>query len=153
MNDDSNIDIYRVIKDHRSKKQSTSSDEQLTTPAEQGRRSDLTVTSSDIPDIFFDEIIVDYRLNRIEILVLMYLYRRVWCRANLFRDHGISQMMSLSEMGEKLKIEMQEIYLSLRKLEELGFIKTIRSGQYFVRRYFQKEYDELMGQNYDDFDV
>lgn len=152
MNDDSNIDIYRVLKDHRSKKQNTTGGE-LTTPAQQGRRPDFTVASSDIPDVFFDEIVVNYRLNRIEILVLMYLYRRVWCRANLFRDHGISQMMSLSEMGESLKIEMQEIYLSLRKLEELGFIKTIRSGQYFVRRYFQKDYDEALGQNYDDFDV
>ena len=39
------------------------------------------------------------------------------------------------------------------RLEELGFISTIRSGQYFVRRYFTKENDEKFGQTYDDFEV
>ena len=31
---------------------------------------------------FFDQIIGEFRLNRVEILVLMYLYRLVWCKPN-----------------------------------------------------------------------
>lgn len=140
------VDIHDVLAIHRSRKEPTKSEliegKQQTNP-----------TTSKIPDIFFDEILVDFKLNRIEILVLMYLYRRVWCRPNLYKEFGISQLMAHSEMSGHLKISIDEIYHSLRKLEELGFISTIRSGQYFVRRYFTKENDEKFGQSYDDFDV
>jgi DNA-binding MarR family transcriptional regulator len=110
-------------------------------------------TTSEIPDIFFDEIIVDYKLNRVEVLVVMYLYRRVWCRPNLYKEFGISQLMAHSEMARQLKLSIDDIYQSLRKLEALGFIATIRSGQYFVRKYFSRENDEKYGQTYDDFEV
>lgn len=140
------VDIHDVLAIHRSKKNPSQSEvveeRQYTNP-----------TTSKIPDLFFDEVIVDFKLNRIEILMLMYLYRRVWCRPNLYKEFGISQLMAHSEMSVHLKISIDEIYHSLRKLEELGFISTIRSGQYFVRRYFTKENDEKFGQTYDDFDI
>ena len=60
--------------------------------------------------------------------------------------------MAHTEMAQNLKISIDEIYNALRKLEELGFISTIRSGQYFVRKYFTKENDEKYGQTYDDFE-
>ena len=56
-------------------------------------------------------------------------------------------------MAKQLKLSIEEIYQALRKLEELGFIGTIRSGQYFVRKYFTKDNDEKFGQTYDDFEV
>ena len=99
-----------------------------------------------------NEILVDFKLSRIEVLVVMYLYRRVWCRPNLYKEFGISQLMAHTEMAQNLKISIDEIYNALRKLEELGFISTIRSGQYFVRKYFTKENDEKYGQTYDDFE-
>lgn len=140
------VDIHDVLAIHRSKKNPSQSEvlegKQYSNP-----------TTSKIPDIFFDEVVVDFKLSRIEILMLMYLYRRVWCRPNLYKEFGISQLMAHSEMSTHLKISIDEIYHSLRKLEELGFITTIRSGQYFVRRYFTKENDEKFGQTYDDFEV
>ncbi len=108
---------------------------------------------SDIPDLFFDQILPDFKLSRLEISVLMYLYRRVWCRPNLYKEYGISQLMSYTEMAQFLKLEMEEVYQSLRKLENYGFITTIRSGQYFVRKYFSRENDEKHGQTYDDFEI
>lgn len=108
---------------------------------------------SKIPDLFFDQILVNYKLTRIEIMVLMYIYRRVWCRPNLFKLHGISPLMSHSEMAESLGPSLEEIYHGLRKLEDYNFIATVRSGQYFVRKYFTREFDEYYGQTYDDFDL
>jgi hypothetical protein len=109
-------------------------------------------TESVIPDLFFDRILVEYKLTRTEVLVLMYLYRSVWCRPNLHKVHGISGLLSHTEMGKNLGLTIDEIYHSLRKLEEYQFISTIRMGQYFVRRYFTKEFDEYYQQSYDDFD-
>ena len=108
---------------------------------------------SEIPDIFLDQVLIDFKLTRVEVMVLMYLYRRVWCRANLYKVYGISQLLSHTEMAKNLKLPMENVYQALRKVEEYGFISTIRSGQYFVRKYFTKEYDESFGQNYDDFEV
>ena len=110
-------------------------------------------TVSEIPDIFFDKIIVDFKLSRIDILVLMYIYRRVWCFPNLHKSHGISQMMSHTEMAKNLSLAIEDIYSALRKLEEYDMIGTIRAGQYFSRRYFSKEMDEFYGQTYDDFEI
>lgn len=140
------VDIHDVLAIHRSKRNPTQSE------VLEGKQHSNPTTSK-IPDIFFDEVVVDFKLSRIEILMLMYLYRRVWCRPNLYKEFGISQLMAHSEMSVHLKISIDEIYHSLRKLEELGFITTIRSGQYFVRRYFTKENDEKFGQTYDDFEV
>lgn len=107
---------------------------------------------SSIPDIFFDKIIIDYKLNRVEILVLMYIYRKVWCLPNLYKIHGISPVLSHAQMSKELSLTIEELYAALRKLEEMDFIKTIRSGQYFSRKFFSKELDETFHVNYDDMD-
>lgn len=145
----SNVDIHSVLAGHRSKKGPSDKSQSVT----EDNHYDATASLVEIPDIFFDDILVKYKLTRIEMMVLMYLYRHVWCRPNLYRIHGISQILSHSEMSAQLKISLDEIYHALRKVEELGFVETIRSGQYFVRRYFTEEYDEKFGQNYDDFDI
>jgi hypothetical protein len=140
------VDLQSILAEHRSK-----------TKADQSSVNDTgdsnLPSSSEIPDIFFDKVIVDFKLSRIEILVLMYIYRRVWCFPNLHRSHGISQMMSHTEMAKNLGIVIEDVYLALRKLEEYEMIKTIRAGQYFARRYFSKDLDLKFGQTYDDFDI
>ena len=110
-------------------------------------------TTSEIPDVFFDEIVVEYKLSRIEIMVLMYLYRRVWCRPNLFKEHGISPLLSHQKMSERTHLSIDEIHNAIVKLESLAFLSIIRSGQYFVRRYFTKDNDEHYSQFYDDFET
>lgn len=141
------VDIRTIIEDHRSKKKT---DPDRTVGVDQVKQS---ADTSEIPDLFFDEILVTYKLTRIEIMVLMYLYRRVWCSANLYREYGISQILSHTEMSKTLNSPIESIYQALRKIEELGFISTIRSGQYFVRKYFSRDFDELFGQTYDNFEV
>ena len=145
------IDIHSVLADHRfkDKEKAIGSDE----VDSGGRNVEYSPTTSEIPDVFFDQIIVDFKLTRIEILVLMYIYRRVWCFPNLRRSHGISQMMSHTEMAKKLVVAIEDVYSSLRKLEEYDFIRTIRAGQYFSRRYFSKELDLHFDQKYDDFEI
>lgn len=106
-------------------------------------------TVSEIPDLFFDEILVEFKLSRTEILLIMYLYRQVWCKPNMYRRYGISPMLSHEDLAKKLCISRDDVYSALRKLEDLGFIETIRSGQYFVRKYFIQSYDETYGQEYD----
>ncbi|MBK25639.1 MAG: hypothetical protein CME70_16700 [Halobacteriovorax sp.] len=140
------VDLRTILDTHRSRLKKGSVD-----VIEQEVTSSPTV--SEIPDIFFDQILIDYKLNRMEVMVLMYLYRRVWCKPNLYKVYGISQLLSHTEMAKNLKLPMESIYQALRKIEEYGFISTIRSGQYFVRKYFTKEFDEAFGQNYDDFEV
>lgn len=142
------VDLQSILAEHRSKK---NLDDGHHTKG--GAAESLSPTSSEIPDIFFDKIVVDFKLNRIEILVLMYIYRRVWCFPNLHRSHGISQMMSHTEMAKNLGVGIEDIYSSLRKLEEYDFIRTIRAGQYFSRRFFSKDLDEAFGQTYDDFEI
>lgn len=141
------VDIHTVLADHRSKKKQE--DRSITN----GQNDAPQPSISEIPDLFFDKIIIDFKLSRIEILVLMYIYRRVWCFPNLHRSHGISQMMSHTEMAKNLNLPIEDIYSALRKLEEYDFIRTIRAGQYFSRRFFSKELDEEFAQKYDDFDV
>ncbi|MBY0414003.1 MAG: hypothetical protein K2Q18_07550 [Bdellovibrionales bacterium] len=142
------VDIHSILADHRSKgKTAGNNGEQIGDNHEHGPGS------SEIPDIFFDKIIVDFKLSRIEILVLMYIYRRVWCFPNLHRSHGISQMMSHTEMAKNLSLAIEDIYSALRKLEEYDFIRTIRAGQYFSRRFFSKDLDLTFGQTYDDFEI
>ena len=105
-----------------------------------------------IPALFFDRILVDYKLARIEIMVLMYLYRKVYCTPNLYRKYGISPLLSLSEVCSNLNIELEDVHVAVSKLENLGMVETIRLGQYFVRRYFTKNYDTEFNQTYEDFD-
>ena len=141
------VDIHSILADHRSKGKSEDQHEIG------GRSHEHGPSTSEIPDIFFDKIIVDYKLSRMEILVLMYIYRRVWCFPNLHRSHGISQMMSHTEMAKNLGLAIEDIYSSLRKLEEYDFIRTIRAGQYFSRRFFSKDLDTAFDQTYDDFEI
>ncbi|MBC7429060.1 MAG: hypothetical protein H7336_10640 [Bacteriovorax sp.] len=141
------VDIHSILADHRSKAKHDTSLEVS------GRNQDHGPSISEIPDIFFDKIIVDYKLSRIDILVLMYIYRRVWCFPNLHRSHGISQMMSHTEMSKNLAVAIEDVYSALRKLEEYDFIRTIRAGQYFSRRFFSKELDASFEQTYDDFEI
>ncbi len=141
------VDLQSILAEHRSKKKGESSNEKS------GGGILLEPTTSEIPDVFFDKIIVDFKLSRIEILVLMYIYRRVWCFPNLHRSHGISQMMSHTEMAKNLGLAIEDVYSALRKLEEYDMIKTIRAGQYFSRRFFSKELDEVFEQTYDDFEI
>ncbi len=142
------VDLQSILAGHRSKSSHKELHDKGGDEANQ-----LKASLSEIPDLFFDRIVVDYKLSRIEILVLMYIYRRVWCYPNLHRDYGISPMMSHTEMAKVLALPIEDVYSALRKLEEQEFIKTIRAGQYFVRRYFSRKNDEELGQNYSDFDV
>lgn len=139
------VDIHSIIATHKNRE-----DEELTPVS---IRDNTVPTHSEIPDIFFDKVLVDFKLSRTEVLVLMYLYRKVWCRPNLYKKHGISQLLSLTDMVNQLDMKIEEIHQSIRKLENFGFVTTIRVGQYFVRRFFSKELDEVFGQNYDDFEV
>jgi len=141
------VDLQSILAEHRSKKKVDYSHNKG------GAGIPNIPTFSEIPDIFFDKIIVDYKLSRIEILVLMYIYRRVWCFPNLHRSHGISQLMSHTEMAKNLNVVIEDVYLALRKLEEYDMIRTIRAGQYFARRFFSKGMDELYDQSYDDFEL
>lgn len=143
------IDIHTIIAGHRSKKNETP----VNVTASHVEARTPEATSSEIPDIFFEEILAHVKLSRIDISVLMYLYRRVWCRPNLYREYGISPMFSLAEMAKVLNITIEELYQAFKHIEDFGFIGTIRSGQYFVRKYFTRELDEKFGQTYDDFEL
>ncbi len=137
------VDIHSIIKTHRNK---VDDSELVNLDFEEP-------TTSEIPDIFFDNILVSFKLSRLETIVLMYLYRKVWCRTNMYQKHGISQLLSLTDMVKQLDFKIEEIHSAIRKLENFGFIVTIRIGQYFVRRYFTKDLDFQFGQTYDDFEV
>lgn len=106
---------------------------------------------SEIPDLFFDVILQKYKLNRHEISLLMYLYRQVWCRPNLYKSHGIGPLNSYAELCAVLGTTPEQLGTDLRVLENYGFIETVRSGQYFVRKYFTEALDAQYGQNYDEF--
>lgn len=110
-----------------------------------------TPLASEIPDVFFDVVLQKYKLNRHEITLLMFLYRQVWCRANLYKAHGIGPMNSLAELSQSLGFTIEDLHHHLRSLENYGFLETVRSGQYFVRKYFTEEMDQKYGQNYNDF--
>lgn len=143
------IDIHTIIAGHRSKKNEAPVN--VTESHIEARKPEAT--SSEIPDIFFEEILPHVKLSRNDISILMYLYRRVWCRPNLYREYGISPMLSLAEMAKVLNVTIEELYQSFKHIEDFGFIGTIRSGQYFVRKYFMRELDEKFGQTYDDFEL
>jgi hypothetical protein len=106
---------------------------------------------SEIPDVFFDVILQKLKLNRHEIALLMFLYRQVWCRPNLYKSHGIGPLNSYAELCAKLGITTEQLGTDLRVLENYGLIETVRSGQYFVRKYFTENLDKEFGQNYDEF--
>lgn len=108
-------------------------------------------SSSEIPDLFFDEVLHKFKLTRPEIALLMFLYRQTWCRPNLYKSHGIGPLNSYNDMASFLHITLDELAHQLRSLENYGFIETVRSGQYFVRKYFTEDLDIKYGQDYDQF--
>lgn len=111
----------------------------------------ISASSSEIPDLFFDEVLVRYKLSRVEILVLMYLYRLTWCRPNLHKKFGIAPIVSHADLGALFDLSPDALHQNIRSLESFGFIETIRAGQYFVRKYFTEENDKKYGQSYDNF--
>jgi hypothetical protein len=106
---------------------------------------------SEIPDVFFDIILQNFKLSRHEIALLMFLYRQVWCRPNLYKSHGIGPLNSYAQLSQQLGLTVEELGNYLRSLENYGLIETVRSGQYFVRKYFIEALDSEFGQNYDEF--
>jgi DNA-binding MarR family transcriptional regulator len=139
-------DIRSILSQFHSKKKTKDSALQK---AETGPYSEPMV--SEIPDLFFDEILYKYKLTRTEITVLMFLYRQVWCRPNQYSSHGIGPLNSYSEMAAFLHITTEDLAQNIRSLEAYGFIETVRSGQYFVRKYFSENLDNKYGQDYDQF--
>ncbi len=116
-----------------------------------GIRPLSTPVASEIPDLFFDDVLQKFKLNRHEISLLMHLYRQVWCRANLYKNHGIGPMNSLTDLSSLLHLSIEDLHQHVRTLENYGFIETVRSGQFFVRKYFTEDLDHKYGQNYNDF--
>lgn len=106
---------------------------------------------SAIPDLFFDHVLRNYKLSRHEISLLMFLYRQVWSRPNLYKDHGIGPLNSYTELALSLGMTIEELGHHIRALENYGFIETVRAGQYFVRKFFTEEFDRQYGQTYNDF--
>ena len=139
-------EIRMILSKFHSKKKLRDSEVQKS-----GTGPSLEALTSSIPDLFFDEILIRFKLTRPEITLLMYLYRQVWSRPNLYKSHGIGPLNSYVEMAQALHFTQEELAHNLRSLENYGFIETVRSGQYFVRRYFIEELDHKYGQDYDEF--
>ncbi len=138
-------DIRSVLSQFNAKKKSSeSTDRSGVGPSE-------VPSSSEIPDVFFDVVLKNTRLNRNEISLLMYLYRQVWCRPNLYRSHGIGPLNSYSNLSHHLGVSIEQLGTDIRTLEQYGLLETVRSGQYFVRKYFTEALDLQYGQNYDEF--
>jgi DNA-binding MarR family transcriptional regulator len=112
---------------------------------------EFIASTSAIPDLFFDDILINFKMTRVEIVLLMYFYRITWCKANMHKKYGIAPMVSHSDVASKLEIDMNTLHQTIQRLSAFGFIETIRSGQYFVRKYFTADLDKKYGQTYDDF--
>jgi DNA-binding MarR family transcriptional regulator len=139
-------DIRSVLSQFHSKKKQKESDVQK---SETGPHAEAS--SSVIPDVFFDDVLQKHKLTRHEITVLMFLYRQVWCRPNLYKNHGIGPLNSYLEMANYLHLTTEELAQNIRSLETYGLIEVVRSGQYFVRKYFTEPLDIKYGQDYDQF--
>ncbi|MBT4793246.1 MAG: hypothetical protein HON90_16860 [Halobacteriovoraceae bacterium] len=138
-------DLRSILTSHHSKSGSATVDVIKTTNGE------VQATTSEIPDLFFDEILINIKLTRTEVLLLMYLYRITWCKPNLHRKYGIAPILSHTELAKSLDVTNEVLYQTIRSLEGFNFIETIRAGQYFVRKYFSEENDRKYGQTYDNF--
>lgn len=140
-------DIRSVLSQfHSKKKRESASSLNHSAP-----RSGGSPQTSEIPDVFFDNILKRFKLNRQEVTMLMLLYRQVWCKPNLYKDHGIGPLNSYSELASNLGMTVEEVGQYIRSLENYGFIETVRAGQYFVRRFFTEDFDQQYGQTYNDF--
>lgn len=136
-------DLRSILSSHNSK---SAQDSEVKAPV-----NEYTASVSEIPDLFFDEILIRFKLTRVDVLVLMYLYRLTWCKANLNRKHGITPMISHQELADRMEISIDNLHQTINRLEGFKFIETIRSGQYFVRKYFSEENDRKFNQTYDNF--
>ena len=139
-------DIKSILNQFQSKKKKSSDN---TSKSGTGPHSEAS--TSEIPDVFFDDILQHFKLNRTEISVLMLLYRQVYSRPNLYKSHGIGPLNSYSGIASQLNLSTDELTHTLRSLENYGFIETVRAGQYFVRKYFTETMDTKFGQDYDQF--
>lgn len=139
-------DIRSILSQFHSKKKPQNSETQK---ANTGPHAEASV--SQIPDVFFDEVLHRIKLSRHEITLLMFLYRQVYCKPNLYKSHGIGPLNSFAEMATHFGITHEELSGQLRTLENYGFIDTVRFGQYFVRKYFTEDLDIKYGQDYDQF--
>lgn len=137
-------DIRSVLSQFNGKKKKSETQKSESRPISQA-------SLSEIPDLFFDDILNRFKLTRNEIVVLMTLYRQTWCRPNLYKSHGIGPLNSYSDLSTQLHLTTDELSHCLRSLENYGFIETVRSGQYFVRKYFTEHLDHQFGQDYDQF--
>ena len=106
---------------------------------------------SEIPDIFFSELLSTYKLNRVDIAVFLFLYGQVWSRPNLYRAFGIGPLNSYQAISAELHFTQEEILQSVKVLESYSLISAVRAGQYFVRKYFTESNDLKYGQDYDEF--
>jgi len=138
-------DIRSVLSQFRTKKKDVTDDQKS------GPKPGKTPISSEIPDVFFDVILKEYKLSRQEISLLMFLYRQIWCRPNLYKSHGIGPLNSYTELSANLGFSTDELGTYLRALENFGLLETVRSGQYFIRKFFTEDLDIQFGQNYDEF--
>jgi len=139
-------DIRSVLSQFKAKKA-----EKEKAPENSGTGPDKSPSTSEIPDVFFDIILRDYKLGRHEISLFMLLYRQIWCKPNLYKSHGIGPLNSYATLCAVLGVTMEQLGTDLRSLEHYGLIETIRSGQYFIRKYFTEKLDAQFGQNYDEF--
>ena len=138
-------DIRSVLSQYQSKaKKDTDTQKTNAGPAEQA-------TLSEIPDVFFDVVLKNFKLTRQDISLMMVLYRQVWCRPNLYKSHGIGPLHSYADICTFLGLTHDEFNSGLRNLQNYGFLETVRAGQYFVRKFFTEELDTKFGQNYDSF--
>jgi hypothetical protein len=137
-------ELHSILIKHHAKAKKPEGDE---SPASHSKAP----TTSEIPDIFFDDILRKFKLTRLEIQVLMYFYRLVWCKPNLHAKYGLTDLISYAEVSKNIGISSEELINSIQHLESYGFMQTVRAGQYMVHKYFTKEYDQIYNQNYDEF--
>jgi len=136
-------DIRSVLSLFHSKK----SHESKRTPESLSSTSELA-TYSEIPDLFFDVILRDYKLNRHEITLFLFLYRQIWCRPSPYKEHGIGPLNSYSDIALKMGLSTDEVVTTVKNLEKYGLLESVRVGQYFIRKFITQEYDEIYGQTY-----
>lgn len=134
------MDLKSILNDHKSKNAN------LSASMDSHR---LESSFSFIPDIFFDDVLVKFKLTRLEILALVYLYRKAWAATNVDRKYGMTPHLDYKIFSQKLEIEPEHLMQTLRKLEEFGFVQKMNHDLYFVRKYFTEELDKRYGQNYE----